>query len=233
MSQSHQLYRLQQIDNEIREKKQRLRQVLQGQKVDEALKKARQRKEETEEKLWDLRTRQKDLELELGKVNAKAERSEDRLYSGEVTNPKELEDLQREIASLGRRRDVLEEEILELMLQVEDAQAEDEAAGEELEELESAWNQRRERLAEEQEELAQDLNALLERREKQARRVDGEHMEAYKSVIAGRQDGVGVAALKNDMCQACGVRTSGNKARAARAGELVYCGGCDRILVRV
>jgi len=109
MSQIHLLYRLQIIDSEMKEKKERLRDVLRAQQQNEPLLVARKRAAETEAALRSLRTQQKDLELELGGVNTKAQRTENRLYSGKVSNPKELEDLQHEIEALGRRRQALED----------------------------------------------------------------------------------------------------------------------------
>jgi hypothetical protein len=67
-------------------------------------------------------TQQRGLNLELAGVNDKARRSEQRLYSGNVKNPKELTDLQNEIEALGRRRAALEDEIIEAMIMVEDVQ---------------------------------------------------------------------------------------------------------------
>lgn len=232
MSQLHQLLHLQEIDSEIRDKKQRLREVLTRKKADEELQEARRRKERTETTLSKARSRQTDLELELGQVNANARRSEERLYSGRVKNPKELEDLQQSIAALGRRRDALEDQILEAMLAVEEATEEDEAAREQLEQVEEEWAKLSAALESEQDELARRLNELLELRKQQVERLEPALLKTYEATAA-RHGGVGVAALKHSMCQVCGVRTSGSKERAARAGELVYCGSCDRILVMV
>lgn len=229
MSQLQQLYRLQQIDNEIREKKQRLREVMRALKDDEELVAARRRKEQTEEALHKVQGQQKDLELQLGSVNEEAQRSEDRLYSGEVTNPKELSDLQQKIASLGRRKEMLEDQILETMMAVEEAQEVDEAAGERLREVEAAWEEERERLTREQDELAEEAGRLLQQREKQVDLIDDKMMDAYEDT-ARRRGGVAVAPLVQQVCQACTVRVSATKARAAQEGELVYCSSCKRIL---
>lgn len=229
MSQLQQLYRLQQIDNEIREKKQRLREVMRALKDDEELVAARRRKEQTEEALHKVQGQQKELELQLGSVNEEAQRSEDRLYSGKVTNPKELSDLQQKIASLGRRKEMLEDQILETMMAVEEAQEVDEAAGERLREAEAAWEEERERLTREQDELAEEAGRLLQQREKQVDLIDDKMMDAYEDT-ARRRGGVAVAPLVQQVCQACTVRVSATKARAAQEGELVYCSSCKRIL---
>lgn len=232
MTQIDELYRLQQIDSEIRGKKQRLREVLQAQKADQELRAARQAHETAAGALEAAQKKQRQLEVELGQVDGKAKQSEDRLYSGKVKNPKELSDLQQEIASLGRRREALETEILEAMVQVEEAQERDRETGITLEESENRWEQRIASLQREQNELAVRINELLEKRQAQAKRIESRMMKIYDTT-AGKKGGVAVAGLKGDMCQVCGVRTSSNKGRQAQAGELVYCGSCGRILAPV
>ena len=116
MSQIDHLYRLQLLDDEIREGKERLSDVLRLQAESPKLFAARERVEVTEAELQQRRTSQNDLNLELSSLNTKSKRSEDRLYSGIVKNPKELADIQQEIESLGRRRAVLEDEVLEAMI---------------------------------------------------------------------------------------------------------------------
>ena len=90
MSQVEQLLHLQQIDDEIKSSKIRLSQVVRLQSESETLATARKRAEVTEAELHDQRGQQTDLNLELSSLNSKAKRSEDRLYSGLVKNPKEL-----------------------------------------------------------------------------------------------------------------------------------------------
>ena len=219
MSQLHFLYRLQQIDDEIRAKKQRLREVLNAQKQNGELVAARASKEKSDSRLQKARSRQKDLELELGSVSDKARRTEERLYSGKVQNTKELRDLQEGVASLGRRRSVLEDEILDVMMVVEEAEAENEEVSAELAEIEAEWEQTVAGLQEEQNELAVRVNQLLEQRQEQVGKIEQ------------RRRGIAVAAVKDGLCEVCGVRISANKVQAARMGEVVDCGSCGRILV--
>ena len=82
MSQVQQLYRLQQYDTEISQKKRRLAEVLHLQRETEALIAARKHFVLASETVTKWTTTQTDLNLELGSVNDKARRSENRLYSG-------------------------------------------------------------------------------------------------------------------------------------------------------
>ncbi|MBP8949460.1 MAG: hypothetical protein KBG73_11505, partial [Candidatus Promineofilum sp.] len=94
MSQARVLYDLQQTDTEIRTKKQRLGEVLRLQKDPLALLAAREAAKAAADELHRWRARHQDLTLEIAGVADKAKRSEERLYSGVVKNPKELNDLQ-------------------------------------------------------------------------------------------------------------------------------------------
>lgn len=232
MSQLHLLYRLQQIDDEIRAKKQRLREVLNAQKKNGELVAARASKKKSDSRLQKARNRQKDLELELGSVSDKARRTEERLYSGKVQNTKELRDLQEGVASLGRRRSVLEDEILDVMMVVEEVEAENEEVSAELAEIEAEWEQTVAGLQEEQNELAVRVNQLLEQRQEQVGKIEQPLLTSYRAV-GERRRGIAVAAVKDGLCEVCGVRISANKVQAARMGEVVDCGSCGRILVVV
>nr|MBA3523130.1 hypothetical protein [Geodermatophilaceae bacterium] len=75
-------------------------------------------------RLSDLERDQRRLELDVEQVRARSDRDQQRLSSGVVTNGKELERLQHEVASLSRRQGFLEEQVLEFMEQREGIDAE-------------------------------------------------------------------------------------------------------------
>ena len=63
------------------------------------------------------------LEGEIGILEQKTQREESRLFSGGVSNPKELSSLQAEVAMLKKKRSELDDQLLEVMVQREDAEA--------------------------------------------------------------------------------------------------------------
>lgn len=229
MSQVLMLYRLQEIDTEYREKKLRLTEVLRAQKETEILLAARRRVETAVTQLKKWRVQHKDLSLELESLNTKAKRSEDRLYSGNVKNPKELSDLQNEIQALGRRRNVLEDEILEVMMKVEDAEAEQHVADDALAKIETQWQRAQTGLKQEQNELALRLHVLTGQRQQQVALISAENLTLYNN-LSQKRGGVAVAKLQENMCLGCRLTVSANKVKAVNEGQLVSCGGCGRIL---
>ena len=62
-------------------------------------------------------------EADIEQVRARKARDEERLASGAITEPKQLEELQHEVATLNRRQSDLEDAELEVMERMETAQA--------------------------------------------------------------------------------------------------------------
>lgn len=229
MSQVQELYRLQQIDTEIHQRKQRLLEVIQLQRETEALLAARQRAGVADSELQSWQTRQNDLNLELGSLNSEARRTEQRLYSGNVKNPKELEDLQNKVQALGRRRGVLEDEILEAMIMIEDAQTEMDTAAKSLAEIQVGWEKVQANLKLEQNELALRLHELMRARQEKLPLIDKQLLADYEQ-LKTRKSGVAVAGLVEGRCSGCHLTVSAQKVKRVEQGEIVTCGGCWRIL---
>lgn len=229
MSQVDLLYRLQQIDDEIRAGKNRLSRVIRSQKETEDLLTARKRAEAAANGLHEYRATQTSLNLELKSLNDKAQRSEQRLYSGTVKNPKELEDLQHEVESLARRRSTLEDELLEAMILVEDAQEQDEAARSTLSEIEAAWRQDQADLGKEQAELIGRINELTAQRKKHLGLIANESLARYEEAQR-RAGSTAVVLMKNNRCRGCLVTVPANLVKAVDEGHLVQCDSCSRIL---
>lgn len=229
MSQLQLLYQLQRIDTEFQEKKERLSEVLRAQKETEAVRRARRRVEEIAQALQKLRTHHTDRNLELESVDEKATRSEKRLYSGKVTNPKELADLQQEIDSLARRREALEDQILDVMIEIEEMEAAKAEADAALEGAIKKWERARAELKQEEQKLARRLHRLNEERKKVAPQIENGRLAEYNS-LKQKLNGVAVAALKRSRCQGCNMMVSNYTAKVVREGTFTYCENCGRIL---
>jgi predicted nucleic acid-binding Zn-ribbon protein len=232
MSQVELLFRLQHTDDEIRAAKDRLSEVIRLQSENQDLLAARKRSKVTANELNQRRAQQTDLNLELNSLEDKANRSEQRLYSGTVKNPKELSDLQHEIESLGRRQSALEEELLEVMIGVEEAEAEEQEASESLQQIEAKWSQTQQELQQEQSDLVQRIKDLTRQREGQLSMITPESLAAYKGALR-RVGTTAVVALKNNRCRGCQVTVPANLVKAADEGKLVFCDSCSRILCPV
>jgi predicted nucleic acid-binding Zn-ribbon protein len=229
MSQARVLYDLQQIDSEIRAKKHRLGEVLRLQKEPAALLAARERTAAVDADLHTWRARHKDMTLEISGLSDKARRSEDRLYSGVVKNTKELKDLEHEVAALGRRRTVLEEEVLKIMIGIDERQAEKSSADADVEKLSAEFSAASVTLKQEQQTLAVHLNKLLEKRQRQVALAQPAMLKTYDE-LSRQKNGLAVAGLRGNKCLGCQLTQSTNVIKAVDEGQLVHCAHCNRIL---
>lgn len=229
MTQVHQLYKLQETDLEIREKKARLSEVLTILKGPAWLQKAEAQAQAAAAEYQALQSQHQALNLERQSLRTRIKSSENRLYSGKVHNPKELSDLQSEIDSLGRRVSTLEDEMLEVMILMEDAEAAQTEADAGLAKAEARWQKESVELQTEKNELAVRLNKLLALRQEQAQVVDAASMKEYEA-LAKKKGGTAVVRVRGEMCLGCRTTISTNKLREARQGIKAYCGSCGRIL---
>jgi uncharacterized protein len=182
-----------------------------------------------------------DLDRELGRaekdveqVRTRIDRDNQRLTAGQVSNARELESLQSEVASLRRRQDDLEEAVLELMERREAAQALLDGAVAEADKVAAdtaAVTGRRDTALAEIGEQAAKASAA---RAAAAADVPADLLALYDKIRAS-SGGLGAAPLRRGQCGGCRVMLSTvdlNAVRAAAPDEVVRCEECRRILVR-
>ena len=176
-------------------------------------------------------TRKQDLELEAQTLAAKIASVDERLYSGRVKNPKELSDLQNEVASLRRRRVTLDDTLLEAMLALEEAERAEQQARSKLAALRTQWQADQATLTDERGQLETSIAALSEQRNQRMAAIAPDHLEPYQK-LRRAHTGLAVARAEDGSCSTCGVEISDRLLTRARLSEgLSFCGNCERILV--
>jgi predicted nucleic acid-binding Zn-ribbon protein len=232
MTEEAELYRLQCLDTERDKKSRRLAEIEAVLGESEELKQARRGVEQAQARIQKREVRQRDQELEIQGLSDKISREEQRLYSGAIKNPKELQDLQAEVASLNRRRQQLEEALLETMIELEEAVGSQVQAQERLETVQASWTTDQADLMKERETLQGRLAEIEQAREATLPGIDVGDLAVYQA-LRPRKGGVAVVQLKEGTCGGCGVAIPPSLVWQLREGHLTSCGNCERILVRV
>jgi predicted nucleic acid-binding Zn-ribbon protein len=192
---------------------------------------ARERRDQCRETIQPLEASQRDLDLQAGEVREKVTDVEGKLYGGRVSNPKELEDLQADLASLKRQLKTREDEELEVMLQLEEAEAALKEAEAALAEVEKAWEADQKSLRAEQAELQAEIAGLEAKRAGQVDGMDGGALNLY-SLLRERRQGTALALVERGLCQGCRISLPMSVLQKARTGVgLVQCVSCERILL--
>lgn len=232
MSQVVLLYQLQQIDNQIREKKQELKSVLSSLEEPATLKAAREASNSAETRHKKAQSETRRLELKLGSHNAKLKASSDRMYSGKVTSTRELSDLQKEVEMLKRQQGTIEDDSLEALMELEEAAESETIIRDELSEREAAWKTRSGKLEDKKQQLAIFLHGALQGRKKHLGLIESKNRAMYVSIAKKKRGGVAVVELNhNSVCAGCLTSVSLATRKKVDQGLITYCGSCGRILV--
>ncbi len=192
------------------------------------------RRVEAETAVGDLTREQRKADAEVEQVKIRRQRDEQRLNSGAVTNPKDLESLQRELAALDRRIATLEDEELVVMEDLEQAQAVLDDVMHDVAEVEAALEQSRAARDASSVEIDQVVSVAMVERGALVERVPEALLALYDKLRA-QYGGVGAGALRARRCEACRLELNSADLRdiaAASADEVVRCPECSRILVR-
>jgi uncharacterized protein len=232
MTREEDLYRLQCLDSEKDAKQHRLAEVEAVLGKNDEVQQARQALENIQQQVKKWTQQQRDMELEIQSLSNKIARSEQRLYSGTVKNPKELADLQAEAASLKKWRQKREDDLLETMIEREEAEAACSEAQTHFEEMESRWSAQQADLTAEREELRARLAEIERAQAKLLSRIEAGDLATYRAVRS-RKGGVAVVQERDGACGGCGVTLSPSLEWRLREEKLVHCDNCERIIVRI
>jgi len=173
---------------------------------------------------------QKDVELEADDLRSKIAPAEEKLYGGTIRNPRELSDLQADIAQLKQHLSAVEDRDLDALAASERAAQELRAAAAELESMEAAWREEQAELAGRIDRLAAEIAIYERQRKEQLADIETGLVKTYEHVRRAHQ-GRGMARLDRNLCLGCRISLPVSIVNRARAGAvLVQCPNCERIL---
>ncbi len=230
MSQISVLYRLQQIDSQLDSVRSALLVIERKLSDDAAMRAAQQAVADLEQKhqleVKSLRA----AENKSYDTRVKIELSEASLYGGKIRNPKELQDLQNEIASLKRLVSTLEDNELEAMMAVEESEANLARANAFLKETEGKQSEQNASLNGEKTKLSTQVERLESERTATLASIPTEDLALYEQLRKTR-NGVAVVKISTRTCTACGTTLTAALVQSVQTTEqLVRCPSCGRIL---
>ena len=182
----------------------------------------------------DLTAEQAKVDADVEQVKARRTRDRDRMDQGLITNPKDLQRMQGELESLERRISTLEDQEIEVMERLEEAQgtldaltAQLAAATERTASLETSRDEQVSAIEVELEQLAAERKPMAEE-------LPDDLLALYDRLRA-QKNGIGAAALRRRECGGCRLTIDAAELGAIRAAaddEVLRCEECQRILVR-
>jgi predicted nucleic acid-binding Zn-ribbon protein len=230
MSQISILYRLQQIDSQLDNAQISLQNVEKELSDNSLIQDAQLNVIDAEQKYQVAVKRQRDSENKSYDVRVKIELSEASLYGGKIHNPKELQDIQNEVASLKRLIITLEDLELESMLAVEEADSNLNHAKEAANEIQARHIEHSAILNGEKTRLLSQIERLEAERNAAIPPISATELALYEQLRKAR-NGVAVVKISSKACGACGATLTAAVIQTTQSpGQLVRCPTCGRIL---
>lgn len=229
MSASLGLYRLQQVDRQIDHARSQLDNIRRTLENDSELREALTQLEAAQNDHHHARNVLKNAEAEVEAQKIKIEQNEASLYGGKVQNPKELQDLQKDIVSLKKYLVTLEERELEAMIKAEDAEKDLQDAKTKLELVQARLGDEHKKLISDQSTFSMKLEQLAEEREATLAPIDSNMLQVYESLRLQKK-GVAITEVSDNSCASCGATITASMLQNARSQKLANCPSCGRIL---
>lgn len=230
MSSALSLFRLQQVDSRISQVEGRLSKIRAAMENNSEIQAVMEKVKTLENKKREFEKSRQISEEEAREKKIKIQQAESSLYGGSVQNPKELLDLQADVASLKKHLVAIEDQELDAMLRVKSSQAELQSVVDELKGVEARLGGENNKLIVEQDTLRRDLAILQSERQATAVQIEANTMNTYETLRQLKR-GLAVAEVTENNCNACGtVLNAALQQNARHAMELIYCPSCGRIL---
>jgi predicted nucleic acid-binding Zn-ribbon protein len=224
------LYRLQQVDSQIDHIQSRLKAIRQMLENDTELRTANDQSGAAENQLREAERLLKQSEQDVEKQRIKLQQTEASLYGGAVQNPKELQDLQKDVVSLKRHLEALEERELEAMVVVESAEKNLQIAKTNLAQITASRGDQFRDLTAETESLNKELERFSSERSAVITDLATQAIHEYEQLRKQRR-GIAVTIVSDSACAACGTTLTASQQQSARStSQLFHCPSCGRIL---
>lgn len=226
------LLALQQLDSAIDILKRQYAQLDSGKSELAAMQAAQAARKEADAAVHAARAAAADTELEEKSVEEKRVEYETKLYSGKVSNPKELQAMQDEVDMLARNRDRLREKLASLLVELEECTARQAGAAKALKEADASAKTVQAAYKQSSETIVAQARALVAQRADAVKQVDPSLLKRYESIRTDK-GGLAVAPVEDgNSCGGCKMGLSSSTVKRLQAGlDLEMCDNCGRILV--
>jgi hypothetical protein len=230
MNTGFQLNQLQQLDSAIADSSARIKEIERLIQNQGEVEKITQSIIQLESDLKQKQTNYDLLNHEIQSKKNKKSQSESSLYAGKIQNPKELQDLQLETSSLSQAIVKMEDELLEKMIELDEAQEEMKESQILLAKTKKEQDARNSKLIGEMKELERAVENNLLKKEPIISQIPENDLTLYQRLLKSK-NGVAVGKLQDDSCSSCGASLTASQCQQARSpGSLFFCPNCGRIV---
>lgn len=181
--------------------------------------------------LQETQLQQKAAKLEAETQKVRSENLNSQLYGGEITNPRDLEVVEREASNVLQLVKQHETTLSEINERIEEAQNKKTALETKLDAVRKAWEVRQAELQARIKELNEERAGFEGRRLQLTEGLDPKSLQHYETLRKSK-GGLAVAKVERGLCQGCRMSLPTHQQQRVRNGsQTVLCSSCGRILV--
>ncbi len=174
---------------------------------------------------------QKATKIEAESQKERSENLNSQLYGGEITNPRDLESLEREASNVRLLAEHHEKALSEINGKIAEAQNRKTELESQLDEARTAWGIRQAKLQAAIKELNEERAGFESRRSKLTEGLDPTSLQHYETLRKSK-GGLAVARVERGLCQGCRMSLPTHQQQRVRNGsQTVLCSSCGRILI--
>ena len=146
-------------------------------------------------------------------------RLDEQLYGGTVTNPRDLESLEKEASHARELLEQRDAELLNLSAQAEEAQSKKDSLEKEFADKNLAWEKRQAELESDIKRCTGERDAVVGQRAELAATLDPVSVQRYEGLRKAKK-GLAVARVERGLCQACWMALPTAQQQQVRSGRL-------------
>ena len=186
--------------------------------------------EAEKESLEEVRSQHREQQMDAETHRERSAELDRLLYGGELTNPRDLESLEKEAANARNQSQDRETRLLELSLRAEEHRNRSEQFEKQLADLRSGWESRSAHLTETISGLSSKRKDLADQRGSLASTFEPIAVQKYE-VLRKAKSGTAVAKVFRGLCQGCQMSLPTQQQQQVRGGrQTVHCSSCGRML---
>ncbi len=181
--------------------------------------------------LQESEVQRKATKLEADSQKERSESLNSQLYGGEITNPRDLESLEREATTVRLLAEQHEKALADITGKIEEAQNRKTELKSQLDEARTAWGIRQSKLQAAIKALEEERTGFEGRRAKLTEGLDPTSLQHYES-LRKTKGGLAVAKVERGLCQGCRMSLPTHQQQRVRNGrQTVLCSSCGRMLI--
>jgi predicted nucleic acid-binding Zn-ribbon protein len=227
---SFHLFQLQKIDQRLDQVGTRVKQINDLVSKNQALEELDRKVKQAEADTAKMNQEIADLAAAARAKTIKIEQSESSLYKGTIQNPKELGDLQKEIASLKSSLKVLEDEQFKKLLESDSLDENLKTLKNEHKLVFDGWQESNQTLLVELDALNKEKEKLLVEHKAVVGQIPADQLLLYEN-LRNSKNRIAVTTIEDESCTICGSEISAaNIQKAKSASGLITCPSCGRII---